>query len=75
MRCTLPQNQARDGDNNNREFGGDEFDVRVFFLMSEDYGEEEPAAGAERDDDESSTGGHGENRSRITVRECSSVRT
>ncbi|CAM9114065.1 unnamed protein product, partial [Sphacelaria rigidula] len=60
--------QARDGDNNNREFGGDEFDVRVFFLMSEDYGEEEPAAGAERDDDESSTGGHGENRSRITVR-------
>lgn len=75
MLCTLPRNQARDGDNNNREFGGDEFDVCVFFLMSEDYGEEEPAADAEGDDDESSTGGRGENRSRIMVRECSSVGT
>lgn len=61
-------NQARDGNNHNREFGGDEFDVYVYFLMDADYGEEAPSEDVQENDEGNSTAGDGVNKSRITVR-------
>ena len=63
--------QARDGNNLDRQFGGDEFDVNVFFLMDENYDEEETGFDGQDDDDGSAVGGDEHQRSRITVRRTS----
>ncbi|CAM9153876.1 unnamed protein product [Ectocarpus fasciculatus] len=60
--------QARDGSNHDRQFGGDEFEVNVFFLMDENYGEDETGWNAQEDDNRSATGRDEHQRSRITVR-------
>ena len=60
--------QARDGNNLDRQFGGDEFDVNVFFLMDENYDEEETGFDGQDDDDGSAVGGDEHQRSRISVR-------
>lgn len=59
--------QARDGNNQDRQFGGDEFEVNVFFLMDENYGEDETGSNAQESDDDS---GNEHQRSRITVRKA-----
>lgn len=64
----MPNQQARDGNNNDRQFGGDEFEVNVFFLMDDNYGEDETASDAPEHDDGSAGAGDEQQRSRITVR-------
>lgn len=64
----MPNQQARDGNNHDRQFGGDEFEVNVFFLMDDNYGEDETDSDAKERDDESAGGRDEHQRSRITVR-------
>lgn len=68
--CTIMQHQARDGNNNDREFGGDEFEVNILFRRDEDYGEDEPYESGQEDDEADPRRGDGTKRSRITVRMC-----
>lgn len=59
--------QARDESNQNRQFGGDEFEVSIYFFMDEDYGQDASDANDQDDGDGSDSGGDGRKRSRITV--------
>lgn len=71
----MSNQQARDGSNQDRQFGGDEFEVNVFFFMDENYGEDETGSNAQERDDESAGGGDDHQRSRITVRKESTPTT
>lgn len=62
-----PLKQARDGNNIDRQFGGDEFEINVFFIMDENYGEDETEPNEQEGDTGSATGEEEHQRSRITV--------
>lgn len=64
----LPHQQARDGSNHDRQFGGDEFEVNAFFLMDDDYGEDEDDINEQDSGSEGAAAGDGVKKSRIMVR-------
>lgn len=66
---TNPISQARDGSNNDREFGGDEFEVNVYFVMGDEYAEDDEAGANDQDFDvEAAAAEDKAQRSRISVR-------
>lgn len=63
--------QARDGSNNDREFGGDEFEVNVYFMMGDEYAEDDEAGANDQEFDADAAAAEDEaQRSRITVRKA-----
>ncbi|CAM9165488.1 unnamed protein product, partial [Laminaria digitata] len=61
--------RARDGSNNDRDFGGDEFEVNVYFVMGDEYAEDNETGTNDQDFDTTTTATEDEaQRSRITVR-------
>lgn len=68
---TNPISQARDGSNNDREFGGDEFEVNVYFVMGDEYAEDDETGANDQDFEAEAAAAEDEaQRSRITVRKA-----